>query len=104
LTYPPQEQFANLPLIHFYGQISPDYFIVFGPIREKVEENLERVKNQGIHYQLVKVIDIFWDNMTRPEIFYHSFQPIKKFDHQWEAVYVYRHVMSPEPAVQDSPQ
>ncbi len=42
LSYPPKEQFASLPLIHFLGQDLPDYFIFFGPYKKQGEKKYIR--------------------------------------------------------------
>ena len=91
LIYPPKGQFASLPLIHFFSSLPPpEYFIVFGPQKESVDKVIEMMKAQGVEYHLAEVLDIYWLDMTRPEIFWRSFRPIKNFDRQTEAVYVYR--------------
>ena len=94
LTYPPKDQFANMPLIHFRGQIPPDYIIVFG--RRFMNRNdmslLYGLRDKGIEYRLVKALDIYWMDLTRPEIFWRSFKPIENFDRNKEGVYIYRHI------------
>ena len=84
LSYPPKDQFANLPLIHFIGQVPPDYIIVFG-ISSMNKEDVSLfygMRDKGIEYRLVKALDIYWMDLTRPEIFGRSFQPIEKFRSQ----------------------
>ncbi len=90
LKYPPEEQFAFMSPIHFLGQIPSDYFIIFGPVKVEVEELIKYLKSRGADYRLEHVLDIYWDDMTRPEIYWHSFPPIEDFDRQLKAVYVYR--------------
>jgi hypothetical protein len=93
LSYPPKEQFAALPLIHFLGHGLPDYFIFFGPLKKRGEKKLDYLKSIGVEYKLIKVLDIYWDDKTRPEIFWRSFHPIENFDRDLDAVYVYRRVI-----------
>jgi hypothetical protein len=92
LSYPPKEQFAALPSIHFLGQDFPDYFIFFGPFKKQGEKKINIMKSIGVEYHLIKVLDIYYLDLIRPEIFWRSFQPIEKFDHDLDAVYVYRRV------------
>ncbi len=92
LNDPPQQQFAALPPIHFCARIPVDYFIVFGDYKEKVDKVIPSLKNRGWDYRLIKVLDVYWFDKTRPEIMLRTFRTIKDFDRQFEAVYVYRRV------------
>ncbi len=92
LKSPPQKQFEALPPIHFIGQTPPDYFIVFGPYKGVVEKNINTLKSQALDYQLIKVLDVYWADKTRPEITLRTFRTIKDFDRRLKAVYVYRRV------------
>ena len=91
LSYPPQEQFAFLPPIHFFRQELPDYFVVFGPAKLEVEKLIKTMEGGGIEYRLAQVLDVYWDDQTRPEIFWRSFRPTNQFRRECEAVYIYRH-------------
>jgi hypothetical protein len=90
LNYPPKEQFAALPSIHFIYRDFPDYFIVFGLFKKNAEQVINFLKSKGVEYRLIKVLDIYWDDLTRPEIFWRSFHPTENFNYDLEAVYVYR--------------
>ncbi len=93
LIYPPKGQFESLPLIHFSSELSPpDYFIAFGSQKESIDKLIIYMETQGTNYRLIEVLDIFWLDQTRPEIFWRSFRPIENFDRQSEAVYVYRRI------------
>jgi hypothetical protein len=92
LKYPPQQQFAALPPIHFLGRVAPAYFIAFGPYRGEVERAIYSLKSRGLYYQLVKVFDTYWDDRTRPEIILRNFHTIETFDRRLEDVYIYRRV------------
>ncbi|MGA2798457.1 MAG: hypothetical protein ABSE63_12820, partial [Thermoguttaceae bacterium] len=93
LTYPPKGQFESLPLIHFsLIEFPPDYFIVFGPNKEYINKLIKIMEARGTDYRVIEVLDIFWQDMTRPEIFWRSFRPIEDFDRQSDAVYVYRRI------------
>jgi hypothetical protein len=92
LNSPPEQQFAALPPIHFLGRIPSDYFIAFGPSKRIVEGIIEALKSEGIYYQHIEILDVFWDDLTRPEIILRNFSTKKDFDHRLEAVYAYRRV------------
>ncbi|MGD0655133.1 MAG: hypothetical protein ABSA16_12370 [Thermoguttaceae bacterium] len=92
LDRPRTEQFAALPLVHFVDLIPPDYIIVFGPFRARIEQELEKNSNPEMIYKIDTIINVYWDEKVRPEIFWHSFLPIENFDRDLRAVYVYRRV------------
>jgi hypothetical protein len=93
LIYPPKGQFESLPPIHFFSTLPPpDYFIAFGPHKESVDKLIKSMNDQGEDYHLVEVLDIYCRDMTRPELFWRSFRPVKNFDRQLYAVYVYRRI------------
>ncbi|MGW8258129.1 MAG: hypothetical protein ACWGMZ_11635, partial [Thermoguttaceae bacterium] len=95
LSYPPTQQFAKLPSIHFFEMGLPDYFLIFGPYRKAAEKEVAKLKNIGIHYKLVISFDIFWDERTRPELAWRRPKLLTKFNRQLEAVYVYQHISTP---------
>jgi hypothetical protein len=90
LEYPPQEQFASLPLIHFRAQVAPKYFIIFGPLQMSIEMIIHNFSLQGLDYKVIKRLDIYWADETRPEITLRSFHSKKDYNPQTEAVYVLR--------------
>jgi len=92
LDRPRTGQFAALPPVHFVDLIPPDYIIVFGPFRVRIEQELEKINNLEMIYKIDTVINVYWDEKIRPEIFWHSFLPIENFDRDLKAVYVYRRV------------
>src|SRR5262249_36280759 len=61
------EAFKNLPPIHVVGGALPDYIIAFGPIIEQ----LGKIKfAEGISYQTMTVLPVYWHDMYRPELFW----------------------------------
>jgi len=89
-------QNANLPDIHFVGKISPDYIIAFGPFRKDVGEKMEELAMQGDLYEKIEQIDLYWYDLIRPELFWHSFRNITNFNLEEEAVYIYKKLKIPE--------
>ena len=91
LRSPPQKQFEGLPAINFSQQVPADYFIVFGTYKVQVDLfSYSFLKSQGLDYQIIKVLDVYWEEPTRPEIMICTFQTYKNFDSRSQAVYVYR--------------
>ena len=90
LQWPPEPQFRGLPLIHFQGQIPPDYILCFGPVVSDVLGLLQRWPQSGGRYEYVASIDFFWTDMYRPELFWRSFTTITNYNRNLEAIYVFK--------------
>ena len=90
LPMPPAGEFKNLPSIHFIGLEAPDYILAFGR-RRQVGEALGFLKKRyQADYKLVDVLDVFWDDLTRPELIWRSFKPKEDYNRDVEAVYILR--------------
>ncbi len=90
LQPPAAGEFKNLPSIHFIGLDAPDYILAFGR-RSQIGEALEFLKKRHqADYKLVDTLDVFWDDLTRPELLWRSFKPKKDYNPEVEAVYVLR--------------
>jgi hypothetical protein len=87
-----EEQFRNLPDIHFQGLVSPDYIVVFGPSVIQIRELLERWSGMGVLYEEVYRVNTFWKDLYRPELFWRTFKPITGFDPDTQAIYIFKHV------------
>ena len=90
-----EDQYKNLPQIHFKGMAMPDYIIVFGPQVKQVLKMIEEYRAKGILYKEVDMIDAYWRDVYRPELFWRSFRSIEGYDLETEAVYVFKHMPSP---------
>jgi len=88
LRWPPDEQFRGLPEIHFMGRVPPDYVIAFGPVFRPLEAML----SVGGRYVPVATLDVYWRDDTRPELFWHAFRPVTRFDRATEGIYIFRRV------------
>jgi len=74
------EQFSALPDIHFEGRVPPEYVITFGPrTGDHGGASLDRLQEKGFHYTPVEQLDIYWYDLIRPELFWHSFREIKNY-------------------------
>jgi hypothetical protein len=85
-----EEQFKNLPDIHFKGLVPPDYIVVFGPSVEQIRQLISQWSMQGLRYQEVTRLMTFWKDLYRPELFWRTFKPIEKFDPNTEAIYIFQ--------------
>lgn len=93
LKTPPRPQFAKLPTIYFIGAESLDYLVAFGPDGEDdVDEVRRACGTHGVRYEKLATLDAYWDDATRPEMFWHDFAGRQAFDKAKDAVYIYGRV------------
>ena len=83
-------QFKDLPPIHFQGKEFPEYIMVFGPLVSQVDSTLSNWDLHGIHYKRIATINTFWKDLYRPEIFWRVFKPLKEYDLNSQAIYIYK--------------
>ncbi|MGD0389002.1 MAG: hypothetical protein ABSC42_08615 [Tepidisphaeraceae bacterium] len=88
LANAPQGQFKYLAPIHFVGRTLPDYLIYFGPNLTVAE--LRRRLPSGTRLHRVAIINMYWHDFYRPELFLRVFSPINNFDPKYQAIYVLR--------------
>ncbi len=86
------ESFKGLSAIHFMYQIPPDYVIAFGPYVGIVQDELVALEKRGVHYVQIQQIDQYWYDLTRPELFWHSFRKIENYSSTSEAVYIFKRI------------
>jgi hypothetical protein len=85
-----QDQFKDLPDIHFQGIVSPDYIVVFGPSVIQIRSLLQRWKTMGVKYDEIYRINTFWKDLYRPELFWRTFKPITGFDIETQGIYIFK--------------
>ena len=86
---PLKTQFKDLPAIHFMGVVPPEFILAFGR-RPIVDEILSSLKLRHFSYTLIKTFDIYWDDLTRPELFWRSFKPVIEFNRAIEGLYIWQ--------------
>jgi len=87
-----EDQFKDLPGIHFYEQVPPNYIIAFGPQVGLVKYTFERLKERDISYNKIEQINLYWYDLIRPELFWHSFHEIKNFSFDTQAIYIFKRI------------
>ena len=97
LTLPPRPGFADLPQIHFLGESRPDYLVAFGPHVGEMTKFFEKWNRPDVHYEQVATINVYWQDVYRPEIFQRMFEPVTGFDPGRDAVYIFRRTAPPLP-------
>jgi hypothetical protein len=85
-----EEQFKNLPDIHFQGLVPPEFIVVFGPSVQGIRQLVGQWSIQGLRYQEVSRLMTFWKDLYRPELFWRTFKPIENFDPNSEAIYIFK--------------
>jgi hypothetical protein len=85
-----EDQFKNLPDIHFQGLVPPDYIVAFGPSVVEIRQFVGQLSIQGLHYNEITRLMTFWKDLYRPELFWRTFRPIENFDPNTEAIYIYK--------------
>ncbi|MFA5260130.1 MAG: hypothetical protein WC450_02755 [Candidatus Omnitrophota bacterium] len=86
----PDQQFQNLPDIHFRGRSFPDYIIAFGPSVIDVSGLLDTRDVQGVRYNAVEHLNIYWADLSRPELFWHSFLLPQGYNPDTESIVIYK--------------
>lgn len=96
LTYPPkEEQFKKLDLIHFQRQTPPDYIMVFGPEIERIWEDFHENPRRGVKYDFAEALDVYWQDLHRPEFLRRTFTPITDYDKNTEGIYILKRTDPP---------
>lgn len=95
LPRPPLGQFAALPPIFFEKSVPPDYVVAFGPSAKVAEQVLDEL--EGVSYQPVALLDVYWKDYYRPEIFWRTFEAIRGFDPERLGIHVFQRIDLPAP-------
>ncbi|MDA2923800.1 hypothetical protein MYX65_03925 [Acidobacteria bacterium AH-259-L09] len=95
IEYPPEPQFEDLDPIHFEGRIPPDYIVAFGPVVADLVKLFQSWDRPDTQYRLLTVLDHFWKDAHRPELFWRSFEPVTQYNKNLEAIYVLQRISPP---------
>ncbi|MGA1823074.1 MAG: hypothetical protein ACMUIP_00330 [bacterium] len=83
-------QFQSLPDVHFYGYTPPQFIIAFGPYIKEAKWWLKNLKAKGIYYDRAQILDIYWYDLIRPELFWHAFKEIRNYSAKDQAIYIFK--------------
>jgi hypothetical protein len=92
LSEPPKPDYAKLSSVYFKGRVAPDYVIEFGPYTAEAEACLADLKQQGVGYESVATVPVYFKEMFRPELIWRSFETIQPT--AGEQVYIFRRITS----------
>jgi hypothetical protein len=85
-----RSQYPTLPPIHFKGAAIPDFVIVFGYNITQGRSLVDSLASQGVQYVPYAYLPVHWPDLTRPELFLHSFVPVPVGDPSWDGVFIFR--------------
>ena len=85
-------KYSELADIHFFGKIAPDYIISFGPHDSSAKIKMKELAAQGVVYKKIDQLNVYWYDLTRPELLWHSFSNINEISGEDEAVYIYKNI------------
>lgn len=98
-THLPVQKVAALQAPLYVEENFPDWFIAFGTHSQAVKllqyfsrTHAEQGQFVQHRYELARAIDIFWLDMSRPELPWHNFGPKRDFNKQVEGVYALKRV------------
>jgi hypothetical protein len=96
-THLPLDKVRRLPAPLLIEENFPDWVISFGatlPAQEAMRffsrPHSEHGRTVAYRYNLAQTLDVFWFDLSRPELSCHHFGPKTDFDRNQEAVYVFR--------------
>ena len=72
----------------------PDFVVLFGPAAQELAPELESPRDATFRYEHTAVLDTYWKDLFRPELFWHTFRPIPVRDPATEAIHVFRRVIA----------
>lgn len=81
--------YTALDRIHVRGSLPPDYIITFGPAVGQLR-NISIDVPYPVNYTRIEVINVFWKDLYRPELFWRRFEPITGFDPQQYGVSIFK--------------
>ena len=91
------DKMRRLDSVLFIEENFPQWFIMFGRHLDALNllnyfsrPHYENDKFIRYDYQAAATLDVYWQDMSRPELPWHNFGPKKDFDRNTEAVYIYK--------------
>ena len=85
----PKDNVHQLDKNLFLEEAKPKWLILFGRF-ENTPTIFSHFTRDGSKYKPFKYINIFWRDMTRPELLWHSYGPVADFNQTYQGIYVYK--------------
>ena len=99
-TLLPKETIAKLDPELFIENVFPNWVVSFAR-NEEVNSTVGGFSrtlpgtNSSYRYHLVKVLDVYWDQIQRPELLWHSFGPWRGYDKKTQSVFIFKRSEKP---------
>jgi hypothetical protein len=94
-----KEKFKNLDARLFKGGEPPDYLVAFGPRHLAIlAQEIERHYPVAARYELAAKVDVFWQDLFRPEMFWRRFQPVTDYNKDRDVVFIFKRIETPPAA------
>jgi hypothetical protein len=88
-------QFKELPPVHIKGEVMPDWLVGFGPYVGQLQNDLNQYGAPGVNYHLAAKVDVFWQELYRPELFWRTFKPISGYNKNRDVVFIFKRAGGP---------
>ena len=72
------------------NRIPPEYVIVFGPSIRRINRVFKNLEERDVYYLQADWINLYWYDLIRPELYWHSFDEIQNFSSSSEAIYIFK--------------
>jgi hypothetical protein len=82
-----EEKLRALGAPIFKDEYFPTLLVCFGKA-EEIARSVEYLSRDTYEYVLQKRLDVFYKDVTRPELPWHRFGPVKQFDRTTSAIYI----------------
>jgi hypothetical protein len=92
LIEPVKPSLASLPDVHFTGRNAPDYVIAFGPSNNAMKTDPSALAPLLHRYDRVAVLNVYYDDLYRPELIWRTFSPKPIHHPDTEAIHIYKRV------------
>lgn len=99
--FPPSKRpdYSTLPPIFFEKAEAPDYVLVFGPRFAEALQILDDLP--GVAYEPAALLDVYWRDLYRPELFWRTFKPVRNFRAEYDGIHLLRKIALPPPLKMD---
>jgi len=90
LTEPVKSTLTTLPDVHFAGRVAPDFLIAFGPSDADMTSASSPVSSILHRYDRVQTLNVYYDDLYRPELIWRTFSPRPVTHPDTDAIYIYQ--------------
>jgi hypothetical protein len=85
----PVERLRSAGYPAYIDEYYPDWIVSFG-MNERMEAMLDYFSRGPFSYRLDRNIAVFWNDLTRPELPWHSFMPVRVPERSVDGIFIYK--------------